>query len=119
MANKPSKCISETEARQLHDNWVNTRESSITNDLGYLDAREVVYSVEELEEFLDYVKEESTKQGIDNPGIRIYFAAYNNATSNKATVFLAPTKGGDANADNNYNIKSLNMNQGGWPPKVY
>ncbi|MEX0997756.1 MAG: hypothetical protein WDZ45_11960 [Flavobacteriaceae bacterium] len=116
---KPSKCISVDAARALQDNWVATRQPEIDRTLGYTDAREVFYSVEELEEFLNYVKEESKKQGITNPGIRIYFSAYNDAKSNKATVFLAPTVSDDKNSDNNYSIEALNEGGQGWPPKSY
>jgi len=116
---KPSKCISEDKARALQDNWVATRQPEIDRALGYTDAREAFYTVEELEEFLSYVKEESKKQGITNPGIRIYFGAYDDDTSNKATVFLAPTMSDDKNSENNYLIESLNYGQGGWPPKNY
>jgi len=116
---KPQKCISETEARKLHDNWVNSRANHIQQGRGTEDAREVVYSVEELEEYLAYVKSESAKQGINKPGIRIYFAAYDTPASDKATVFLAPTESGDVNSDNNYKIDSFNFGGGGWPPYNY
>ncbi len=116
---KPSKCISVESARVLQTNWVTTRQPEIDRTLGYTDAREVFYSVNELEEFLNYVKEESKKQGITNPGIRIYFGAYNDDKSNKATVFMSPTISDDKNSDNNYNISPLNQTQGGWPPKNY
>jgi hypothetical protein len=117
--NKPSKCIPVTEARTLQDNWVNTRAIDLERDLGYVDTREFVYSVAELEEFLAYVKGESAKSGINNPGVRIYFAAYNDATSNKATVFLAPTIGSNVDSENNYSLDPFNKNNGGWPPKIY
>ena len=115
---KPSKCISVADARKLQDNWVATRGAEITKAQGQ-DQREFIYSVEELQEFLDYVKDESAKQGIDAPGIRIYFAAYNNAKSQKATVFLAPTKGGEIDSENNYSIDPFNWGSGGWPPNIY
>jgi hypothetical protein len=116
---KPAKCISVEAARVLQDNWAETRKPPIDKALGYEDAREVFYTIEELEEFLNYVKDESKKQGITNPGIRIFFGAYNDDKSNKATVFLAPTNGDDKNSDNNYNINPFNLNTGGWPPKNY
>lgn len=116
---KPTKCVSVQTARDLQNNWVATRQPEIDRTLGYIDTREFFYSVEELEEFLNYVKDESKKQGITNPGIRIYFGAYNDDKSNKATVFLAPTNGDDKNSDNNYNINPFNLNTGGWPPKKY
>ncbi|MCR9181804.1 MAG: hypothetical protein NXH73_02660 [Flavobacteriaceae bacterium] len=116
---KPTKCVSVQTARDLQNNWVATRQPEIDRALGYTDAREVFYSVEELEEFLNYVKSESKKQGITNPGIRIYFGAYNDVKSNKATLFLAPTTGDDKNSDNNYSIEALNDGTQGWPPKNY
>lgn len=116
---KPSKCVSVETARSLQDNWVATRKPEIDRALGYTDARSVFYTVAELEEFLNYVKEESKKQGVTNPGIRIYLGAYDDSESNKATVFLAPTMSNDANSDNNYNIDPFDQGTHGWPPKNY
>ena len=116
---KPTKCISVSDARQLQDNWKSTRAVDIEKAIGSEDTREFVYSVEELQEFIDYVKSESLKQGITNPGIRIYFAAYNNSVNDKATIFLAPTNSAAANSINNYSIDPLNTVVGGWPPKNY
>ena len=116
---KPTKCISVAEARNLQDNWKSTRAADIEKAMGAIDTREFVYSVEELQEFLDYVKSESFKQGIATPGVRIYFAAYNNDASDKATIFIAPTEGNLEDSDNNYNIDPFNMVGGGWPPKNY
>lgn len=116
---KPSKCVTVEEARILQENWDVTRKPIIDEGLGYTDATEVFYSVEELEEYLNYVKELSNEQEIFNPGIRIYFGAYNNEESNKATVFLAPTLENDKNSENNYSIDPLNSGQNGWPPKKY
>ena len=115
----PAKCITETEARQLQDNWVSTRAVDIENGQGYIDTREFFYTVAELEEYLAYVKAQSKKQGYLAAGIRIYFAAYNNTLSNKATVFLAPTTGTASSSANNYNIQPFNHASGGIPPKVY
>ncbi len=117
---KPVKCISEREARSLQDNWVDAREPLLSSSLGEQDCREVLFSVRDLEEFLTYVKDESKKQGITNPGIRIYFGAYNTNSSNKATVFLAPTKNvTDSAIENNYTIDSLNGGISGNPPANY
>lgn len=112
---KPAKCISETEARTLFNNWDN-RATLINNNLGP-DVREFVFSVEELEEYLKYVKDNHS--GMSKQGIRIYFAAYNNAQSTKATVFLSPTNGTSPNSPNNYAINALNVVSGGWPPNIY
>ncbi len=116
---KPAKCISETEARTLQNNWVNTREPALTRELSEQDCREVLFSLEELQEYLNYVKDESDRQGITSPGIRVYFGAYDNSNSNKATVFLAPTKAITVGCDNNYKIDAFNNGIAGLPPKNY
>lgn len=116
---KPKNCISVSEAQALHRNWVNTRANVIKSALGYEDVRDVVFSLEELQEYLDYVKQESSDQGITNPGIRIYFSARNEVTNDKATVFMAPTNGFGSGSANNYNIDPYNKGQNGWPPNTY
>lgn len=117
---KPDKCISVAEARQLHDNWVATREPVITQmNNGKKDTREFVFSVAELEEFLDYVKDESDDQNIEKPGIRIYFGAYNENNKTEATVFLSATKGCNPDSEDNHAIDPMNTITGGFPPNDY
>jgi hypothetical protein len=128
---KPKKCISVEGAKALQTKWQVSRGKDIDLAQGYQDKREFWYSVEELQEYLDYVKEKSAEQGVKNPGIRIYFGAYPKAAVKKsyATVFLAPTKGRSApaegedensvNAVNNYDIEPLNESSGGMPPFTY
>ncbi len=117
---KPNKCISVEEAKVLHDNWVGSRAPVIQQSRrGREDCREFVYSVAELQEFLDYVRDESQKQGIDNPGVRIYFGAYTGESGDQATIFLSPTDGGGSNSGNNYNLEPFNFGQGGDPPTNY
>ena len=126
---KPSKCISVEEARGLQKDWKASRGEEIKKAQGYEDTCDFWYSVEELEEYLNYVKEKSKEQGINKPGIRIYFASYPKKENGKSysTVFLAPTKeknSAELAADNelfenNYNIEPLNTVTGGKPPKEY
>jgi len=117
--NKPAKCISVDSARRMRDQWLQTRGAyyKMAND-GEQDCSDVLYSVKELEEYIAYVKAESTKQGIENPGIRIYFAAYDDG-SQKATVFLTGTDGDQSDSPNNYKVDPLNVGQNGWPPNNY
>ena len=116
----PSKCITVDQARNLQDNWDSTRAVWIQQHRSQGDTREFVFSVSELEEFIDYVKDLSTQQGFNKPGIRIYFAAYDSGSINSnATVFLSATETGDKNSNNNYNIQPFNVVQGGHPPKSY
>ena len=126
---KPAKCITVEKARELQENWKKSRAEEIEKGQGYQDTREFWYSLEELQEYLDYVKEESAKQDIKKPGIRIYFASYPKSNEKKsyATVFLAPTKGPSseedleaaANQANNYDIDPFNLSHGGEPPLNY
>lgn len=116
---KPSKCISKAKAKELQDNWVDTRANVIQTALGYEDTREFILNIAEIEEYIAYVKEMSQEQGVLTPGLRVYFGAYNDDISNFATIFIAPTMGNSQTSANNYTIDSLNMNQGGHPPHKY
>ena len=116
---KPAKCIPVAEAKELYNNWIRTRGPALDRSAGSQDACDFIYSIAELEEFIAYVKQESTKQGVIDPGVRIHFAAYDTDDSDKATVFLAPTKGSSANAPVNYTIEPLNRGNTGWPPNIY
>ena len=131
MARKvPEKCISVEEARELHKEWCGTRTPHIHKCIGFEDTREFWWSVEELQEYLKYVKKQSKKMGIDNPGIRMYLGAYPSSKCKMhrgySTLFLAPTgapagelgKGGGS-APNNYEIQAYNRGGSGFPPNDY
>ena len=95
---KPTKCISVTEAKELCNNWMSSRGASLTSSRGSQDTSDFTFSLSEMEEFLAYVREEST---------------------DKATVILAPTKGVDQNSDINYDVDPMNRSTQGWPPNIY
>lgn len=116
---KPDKCITPQDAEKLFTHWSNTRGEALRSHLGEHDTCEFTLNISELRDYLDYVESQSKDQGISNPGVRLYFGAYNDAKSNKATFFLAPTMGEDKDAENNYKIDPLNTHTGGWPPKQY
>lgn len=122
---KPKKCISVEEAREYQNNWKETRGQEIRNSQGYEDTREFWYSLDELQEYLDYVREKSAMQGVKNPGLRIYLSAYPKTAEKRSysTIFLAPTKenkeADSEDRENNYEIEPLNTITGGWPPRDY
>lgn len=128
---KPNKCISVEDAKELQNKWKETRALEIEKSQGYNDTREFWYSLDELQEYLDYVREQSDEQGISKPGIRIYFGAYAKTEMKKsyATIFLAPTKEKSVemeqdaevsnNMENNYDIDPMNITHGGYPPINY
>ena len=126
---RPKKCISVEEARKQQDEWVKTRGKEIARGQGYEDTREFWYSLDELQEYLDYVREKSKAQGVEKPGIRFYLGAYSGSNGKKgySTIFLSPTKGtsedtenfGENSDPNNYEIEPLNTVTGGHPPTTY
>ena len=126
---KPKKCISVEKARKEQDEWVKTRGKEIERGQGYEDTREFWYSLEELQEYLDYVKEKSKEQGVVKPGIRLYLGAYPKTTEKKSytTMFLAPTKEAKGDTEttqedtdpNNYEIEPMNIITSGQPPITY
>lgn len=87
--------------------------------MGVKDVNAVTFNIDQLQEFIDYVKSESAKQRIANLGIRVCFAAQNNAVLDKARVFLNASESDDGNAANNYGIDPLNFGDGLWPPYNY
>ncbi len=126
---KPRKCISVEEARKEQDEWVRTRGKDIREAEGYEDTREFWYSVDELQEYLDYVKEKCKEQGLEKPGIRFYLGAYPKTNEKKSytTMFLSPTKEAKDDTENakedadpnNYEIEPMNIVSSGWPPINY
>ncbi|WP_461303901.1 hypothetical protein [Aureisphaera sp.] len=116
---KPQNCISVQDAKQMQSNWMATRAVDITRAEGHQDTCAVTFNIEDLQEYLNYVLEESKKQKIENPGIRVYFAAYDNNESDMSTVFFCPSESDEGDSDNNYDIDPFNRGQNGWPPNAY
>lgn len=116
---RPKNCITVTEAKALQKNWNDNQGKDIERALKAPDVCAVTFNIDQLQEFINYVKSESTTKGIDQPGIRVYFAAKDSKDGGKATVFLNATESDDGNSDNNYGIDPLNKGQNGWPPHAY
>ncbi|MBX2829468.1 MAG: hypothetical protein KTR22_14990 [Flavobacteriaceae bacterium] len=116
---KPKNCISVQDAKGLQSNWMSTRAVDIDKAMGHRDTCAVTFNIAELKKYLDYIVSQSKEQKIEDPGVRVYFAAYDNDKSDRATVFFCPTEGDDGDSDNNYNIDPFNMGNGGWPPNAY
>lgn len=119
MPTPPAMCITPQEGKALCDKWNATRAEYIKNAEGYEDTCEFNMSIADLEAYLDYVKAESANQGIENPGVRVYFAAYSEGSQPKATLMLSPTVNGSTGAANNYTIAPGNRTTGDIPPKSY
>lgn len=119
MPTPPAMCITSQEGKSLCDQWNATRAQYIKNAEGYEDTCEFNMSVADLQAYIDYVTAESNAQGIENPGIRVYFAAYSEGSQPKATLMLSPTMNGSEGAANNYSIAPGNRQQGRIPPTTY
>src|SRR5690606_32961524 len=139
MSKKPKKCISVKEARKLEKNYVETIEKTLKKELGCEECREFWWSLEEIEEYIDYVKSEAKDKGYKNLGLRFYLGHYGKVKSKheeQTTMFIAPTgvhakeslaslKGKTVGAmkaetdDNIYDIEAYNGSYGGVPPKKY
>lgn len=116
---KPTDCISVTDAKALQANWNNNQGQDIQNARGTQDVVAVTFNIQQLEDYIDYVKTESKKDGITNPGIRVYFAAKSLINGGNATSFFCPSLDDTGNSNNNYKIDPLNNGQNGWPPNAY
>jgi len=113
---KLKSMITIEEARQLFENWQKSRAKVIADKLGEADAHDFLFSLSELEKYLEYVRKNSS---VDNPGIRVYLGAYGESEGNKATVFLVPTKGTEANSENDYDLEAINRGLAGVPPRSF
>ncbi|MDQ6530541.1 hypothetical protein [Flavobacterium sp. LHD-85] len=93
---KPSQLITKEFARQLNVNYNNKRASLTAKREQKEDANAIWYSLEELENYIHYIRTNGAKDGYNVDGIRFYFGVYpdDEAHGEKAgltTLFLVPT----------------------------
>jgi len=133
---KPSDCISVKDARALQATWMAAHEIGESDSEGE-DNQVccVTFNIDQLQEYLNYIKEQSQEQGIATPGVRVYFGAYDVGASEDAgasadlgddddsdprtTVFFCASESDGGDSANNYNIEPLNKGVSGWPPNAY
>lgn len=126
------KRIPQSDAEKLCQNWTGSNQPNNAKSpgkaikgAGFKDTYETWFSVEELETYLEYVKQNIS----DNPGIRIYFGNYGKNVgpgNNASTIFLAPTSGGGGSTEfdgseieNDYNTEPYNSGGNKIPPIAY
>ncbi|MVO10842.1 hypothetical protein GOQ30_16850 [Flavobacterium sp. TP390] len=127
---KPKQLISNDFAKSLNDNYITERMSNIQLRDGSDDANAVWFSIEELENYIAYVKKEGEEKNLEIDGIRFYYGVYpNNYESSekagKTTIFLTPTKINQTTESRNSldssdatEISPMNFGGMGHPPKM-
>lgn len=93
---KPSQLITKEFARQLNVNYNNKRASLTAKKAQKEDANAIWYSLEELENYIHYIKTNGAKDGYNVDGIRFYFGVYpddekHGEKAGQTTLFLVPT----------------------------
>ncbi|MDT0644330.1 hypothetical protein RM553_15940 [Zunongwangia sp. F363] len=121
---KPLQKISVKAAKELQERWWKTRSKVITDGEEHRDTCEFKFSIAELQEYLDYVKEKSARQGIKDPGISIWLGAYAKTEEKPGltTLFFSATKESaaeDCRYESNDEIEPSNEITGKWPPEPY
>lgn len=93
---KPSQLITKEFARQLNVNYNSKRASLTAKKSQKEDANAIWYSLEELENYIHYIKTSGAKDGYNVDGIRFYFGVYpddekHGEKAGLTTIFLVPT----------------------------
>lgn len=91
---RPAKCISIEDARELQKKWKKTRGKLFEDNENYKDCCEVWYSLDELQDYINYVRNLSAEQGVKQPGISMWLGAEDQKGKKDGicTIFLSATK---------------------------
>ncbi|MCX2681496.1 hypothetical protein OOZ15_16200 [Galbibacter sp. EGI 63066] len=124
---KPAKCISPKKAKKLQEKYIKTIEKALKKEFGKEQCRDFWWPLEEIEEYIAYVKSETKDKDYKNLGLRFFLGKYeDDENDGSATMFIAPTGTKETaisamkvGTETIEEVDPLNMNQGGWPPKDY
>ncbi|PCI32610.1 MAG: hypothetical protein COB60_09095 [Flavobacteriaceae bacterium] len=134
---KPNGLISPLQAKALNEEFITTRSKEMNNVVKKLtgdkkdqDAYCTWFSIEELENYIAYTKEQATLNGKNLTGLNVYFGAYptedkHPKDSNLSTIFFAPTTKKskldvtELSTESDTDLDGLNQGTVGWPPKPY
>lgn len=135
---EPTQLITSELALDLNKRYNEKRSGLILSNIGKEDTNAVWYSIEELENYINYIKTKGIEKGIEINGIRFYIGVYPEdglkykEKAGLTTIFLSPTKKKisgnlekslDANTSVEVNvdvteIEPLNYGGIGNPPKI-
>jgi len=134
---KPNGLISPTQARALNEQFIKSRSKEmdkivkkLTGDKKEQDAYCTWFSIEELESYITYTKEQAALSGKKLTGLNVFSGAYpteilHPKKSNLSTVFFAPTtetnnlEMEEMGTESDTDLDVLNKGTVGWPPKAY
>ncbi|MEL4308474.1 hypothetical protein [Joostella sp. CR20] len=122
MAQKPKKCITHKKALKLQEKYAKTIEKTLKKEYGKDFASQFWWSVEELEEYIAYFKQEAKDKGYTDLGLRFSLGKYEDDDKDgNLSGFIMPTgvKTTKALADDPEMIEdvdSYNDSMTGWPP---
>ncbi|WP_163410876.1 hypothetical protein [Flavobacterium ajazii] len=93
---RPSQLITKKFAKELHLNFMRYRARIISKYIQKEDSNAVWFSIEELENYIDYAKAKGERKGYNVNGIRFYFGVYPDEKkyaekAGLATIFLTAT----------------------------
>ncbi|WP_026915630.1 hypothetical protein [Christiangramia portivictoriae] len=127
--NPPNKCITIQKAKELQKEWRETRATVTTNGTTHKDTCEFHFDLEELQEYINYVREQSRKNDAERPGINVWLGAYPaeddrpslNTIFFSATRKMKPEEEDDSGRDylESDEIEPMNTVGGLWPPLPY
>ncbi|MES2747713.1 MAG: hypothetical protein V4648_05010 [Bacteroidota bacterium] len=115
----PTQLITKAFAITLNQNYINERSRLISGEIGYDDANAIWYSLEELENYIAYIKSEAAKIDYTADGIRFYLGVYPNEPeygdkAGMTNIFLSPTGYQNGQQSSNADIADIDpMNGGG------
>ncbi|MGH2664956.1 hypothetical protein [Flavobacterium sp.] len=91
----PKNLISTEKAKELNRNFNIKRADLHEKAIGKQDANAVWYSIEDLENYIEYIKTSGSEKGYVIDGIRFYFGVYSETDgkgkAGYSTLFLSPT----------------------------
>lgn len=92
---KPNGVIPSSEASILNKQWTDKRKAANDKAAGKPDNRSSWWSVQDIQDYIDYAQNQAGQLGYTMDGIRVYLGVYpGSAPNGKAdytTMFLAPT----------------------------
>lgn len=129
---KPTQLISFEKGKELNKNYNEKRGALVTEKSGVEDANAFWFSLEEIERYIAYVKDNGVEKGFTVDGIRIYLGVYPETEYKNAgytTVFLTPTgmanqvmlvreRSLQSDSPDITEIEPLNFGSMGNPPKL-